>query len=67
MKLRIRELRTAAGITQEVAAGRAKIRQALWSQYERGARTPSLSRLSDIAAGLGCSPAELLETTKTGE
>lgn len=61
---RLRELRDAAGRTQEEVAERAGYTGKYVSEIERGLRDPPLSTLERIAvSGLGCSFDELLRGT----
>lgn len=57
--LKIRELRTAAGLTLEDVAGAAGVSQSLVSQVERGIAQPSIGTLRGIAAALGVPMAAL--------
>ena len=59
--LRVRELRTAQGLTQKQLAARAKIRQATVSKLESG-RAESIDRevLEKLASALGVDPGDLI-------
>ncbi|MGD9696445.1 MAG: helix-turn-helix domain-containing protein [Thermoleophilia bacterium] len=57
---RLRELRTAAGLTQEALAAKAGLHWTFVSQCERGVRNISLRNLLRIARGLGVPPSELM-------
>jgi len=52
---RIREARTSRGLTQVQLADTLKTSQGWLSQWERGARTPSVDWLSRLADALGVS------------
>lgn len=57
---RIRQLRKAAGLTQEQLADRTGYAQDRISNYENGRRPLRLAEMRVIARELGCSPADLL-------
>src|SRR5689334_18820569 len=59
---RLRELRTAAGLSQSQLGERVRppIHSQASARYEAGAVLPNLSALYRLAAALGVSPAELL-------
>ena len=57
----LRAARLAAGLTQEQAAAKGKMRQSLWSMYEGGSRTPSLKMLARLAKVVGVTSADLLK------
>ncbi|MEN6507126.1 MAG: helix-turn-helix transcriptional regulator [Planctomycetaceae bacterium] len=57
---RLRELRLAAGLSQEQAAAAAGIPQAMWSGYELDKRWPGRDMMEALARGVGVEPAELL-------
>ncbi len=61
IKLRIRELRIAAGLSQESVAKNLCVTQSAVGQWERGATYPSLDKLDDLSTLLGCSIADLFE------
>ena len=54
-------LRTAAGISQEELADRARLHRTYISSIERGQRNISLENLFRIAEALGTTPARLLK------
>lgn len=56
---RARQLRTAAGVSQEAFAHRVGIDRSYYGSIERGERNVSLDNICLIAAGLGVPPAEL--------
>ena len=56
---RIKQYRMAAGMTQKELAGAINASQNTISQYESGKRTPTVKRLLEISALLGCSVNEL--------
>ncbi|MBI4871313.1 MAG: helix-turn-helix domain-containing protein [Candidatus Riflebacteria bacterium] len=58
---RIRELRLALGLSIEAVALRSHVHPSFWSQVERGVKQPSLKSIHRMAAGLRCSPADILE------
>lgn len=62
---RLRELRTAQGLTQEELAARAGIEAAEVGFYERGEREPGLVMINRLADGLDAGASALLapETT----
>ncbi len=57
---RIRTVRRAADLTQEVIAERAGIHRTNMSLYENGQKVPKLETFVKIAMALGVSPCELL-------
>ena len=57
---RLRELRTAQGLTQEELATRAGVEAAEVGFYERGEREPGIVMLMRLADGLGCEAMSLL-------
>jgi transcriptional regulator with XRE-family HTH domain len=57
---RVRELRTASGVSQEDFAHACGIHRTHVSFLERGERTPTLDTVARVAAGLGMNLAELL-------
>jgi transcriptional regulator with XRE-family HTH domain len=61
---RIRALREAKGISQEVLAERSGLHRTYIGGVERGLRNPSLKSLSRIAKGLGAAVIELFQTEK---
>lgn len=52
--MKIRELRIAAGMTQQELASRMAVNQTAVSQWERNAVLPSSDRLPDLADALNC-------------
>lgn len=56
---KIREHRRSAGLTQRELAQALKISQNTVSQYESGKRNPTVKKLVEISALLGCSVSEL--------
>ncbi len=59
--LRVKELRTAQGLTQKQLAERAKIRQATVSKLESGRlKSVDLEVLEKLAKALGCDPGYLI-------
>lgn len=63
LRLRLRELRTAAGLSQEALANLAGIRQATVSGLETGrTRRVDLPALERLAKALGVEPHQLFET-----
>ncbi len=59
--LRVKELRTAQGLTQKQLAERAKIRQATVSKLESGRiKSVDLEVLEKLADVLGCDPGYLI-------
>lgn len=55
----VREVRMAAGLTQEELADRAGLDRSYMGGVERGERNPTLSVIEKIAEGLGVTLAEL--------
>lgn len=51
------------GLTQTDLAKRLSISQNAISQYEAGKRTPTVKRLAQIAASLGCTVDEIMADT----
>lgn len=56
----VRELRTAAGLSQEELASRCDLDRTYISLLERGLRQPTLATVFAIAAELGKSPSQLI-------
>lgn len=56
---RIKQYRAAAGMTQKELAGAINASQNTISQYESGKRTPTVKKLLELSALLGCSLDEL--------
>lgn len=61
---RVRELRLAAGLSQEKLAANAGMHRTYLSGVERGERNISLRNIARLARALDVSPAELLEDLK---
>lgn len=59
---RVRELRVARGLSQEVLAERAGIHRTYVSDLERGARNVGIDNIIAIAGALGVPPAHLFGT-----
>lgn len=57
---RVRQLRRAAGLSQEAFAHQVELDRSYFGSVERGERNVSLENICLIAAGLGVAPAELL-------
>lgn len=62
---KIRELRKAAGFTQERFAEAMGVTQSTVSQWESGRVLPDTAKLPKLAEVLGCSIADLFTTEKT--
>lgn len=60
MKLRIRELRLAKGLTQHQIAAKAGISQSYFNEIETGRKTVNARRLEQIADALGVQVADLV-------
>ncbi|MBQ7887310.1 MAG: helix-turn-helix transcriptional regulator [Clostridia bacterium] len=60
IRLRICQLRKAAGMTQGELAAQIGIKQSTLCQYEQSTHLPSLSRIVAIADALGCTVDELI-------
>jgi transcriptional regulator with XRE-family HTH domain len=58
---RLREVRTARGMSQEELAFAAKLHRTYVGGIERGTRNPSLSNVVRLAKALRMTPSELLE------
>jgi transcriptional regulator with XRE-family HTH domain len=58
---RVRELRTAAGLSQEAFAAKCGLDRTYVSGIERGTRNVGLRNIAAIAAALGVTLAELME------
>lgn len=58
--LRLRALRTSAGLTQQQLATRARMDYKYLGSLERGERNPTLFNIGRVANALGVSPAELV-------
>lgn len=61
---RIRELRSAQGISQEALADKAGVHRTYMGSVERGERNISLENIVKIAGALHTTPANLLSTVK---
>lgn len=61
MKLMIREIRDAQGLTGEELAERAGISRSYLTEIEKGTKTPNTRRLESIAKALGVWPEDLME------
>ncbi|MDP1861516.1 MAG: helix-turn-helix transcriptional regulator [Gemmatimonadaceae bacterium] len=61
---RLRELRTAAGLTQEKLAFRADLDRSYVGQVERGEVNVSIDNIAKLAHGLRVSPAALFEAAE---
>lgn len=62
IRLRLREMREAKGLTQQALADKAKVRQATVSNLELGKKKRiDLGILERLARALGVEPGELLE------
>lgn len=59
MYMRIKELRTAEGISQQALAVDCGVSQAVVSQWENGIVLPRTRQLPDLARALNCSIDEL--------
>lgn len=62
----VRELRSAAGYSQESFAARIKVHRTFMGTIERGRTNVSLDTLERLARGLGMGVWELLRTTEVG-
>ena len=58
---RVRELRIAAGLSQEELAFRADMKRSYVTDLERGTRNPSVRALERLAIALGVAASALLE------
>ena len=58
---RVRELREAAGLSQDDAAWRCRISRTYLSQLEAGKRNPTLATVEKVAAGLKLPMRELMD------
>lgn len=56
---RLRELRRAAGLSQEALASRLGMPQNSFSNWERGIASPGIEMTDEIARAIGCNPSEL--------
>ena len=57
----LRTMRTRRGLSQKQLAEKLRVSQAAVSLWETGAKYPSLDRLYDLAAVLGCRVAQLVD------
>lgn len=55
---RLRELRLAAGLTQEALALKLGMPQNSYSNWERGEASPGLELIDKIAKAIGCDPGQ---------
>lgn len=60
---RVRELREAAGMTQEGLADASGLHWTYVGQIERGERNPTFKNVVKLARGLSVSPGELMPTS----
>jgi len=60
----VRELRTAAGLSQERLAERADLHRNYVGLIERGLNSPTLAAVSALACALGLLPSELVRLTE---
>jgi transcriptional regulator with XRE-family HTH domain len=60
----IKNLRTAAGISQEELADRASIHRTYVSQLERGLKSPTIQMIFQLANALKTTPSEILRTVE---
>jgi transcriptional regulator with XRE-family HTH domain len=58
---RVREVRTAQGLTQERLAEAAGVHPTFISNLERGYRVPTVPTLLKLAAGLAVAPSRLID------
>lgn len=58
---RVRDLREAAGVSQEDLAWRCRLSRTYLSQLETGRRNPTLAAIEKIAKGLGKPLGELMD------
>lgn len=59
--MKIKDLRIAAGLTQQQLAEKSKISRENISRYESGMRIPSIRSLKAIASALGASVKDLVD------
>lgn len=64
---RVRELRTALGLSQEGLAEVSGFHWTYISQVERGRANPTLHNIMQLAEGLGCDAGELVAGLRRGE
>lgn len=60
LKIKIKEQRIKAGITQKSLADRLNVQQSTVSMWETGKAAPATKRLGEIASALGCGIVDLL-------
>lgn len=63
---RLRELRTAHGLSQEELANRTDMRSNVLGRLERGSREPRLTTILRVARGLEVQPGALLDDLRPG-
>jgi transcriptional regulator with XRE-family HTH domain len=64
--VRLRQLRTGAGLTQEALAAQAELSVDFLSLVERGINAPSFENIERLAAALGVEPRELFTFGNAG-
>ncbi len=64
VKIRLREIRIGAGLTQVELAKRARMDQADISRIEKGAKAISLDVLDRLCKALRCEPGDILVRTR---
>ncbi len=64
VKIRLREIRIRAGLTQVELAKRARMDQADISRIEKGAKAISLDVLDRLCRALKCEPGDILVRTR---
>lgn len=57
----IKEMRKAAGLSQEAVAEKLNVTQGAISQWETGQASPMMDKLPELARILGCDVSELFE------
>ena len=62
----VRDIREAAGISQEELAHRASIHRTHISQIERGIKVPTITTLAKLAKALGTTPSKIMRLTENG-
>lgn len=65
--LRVKELRTKLGISQEEAADRAGLHFTYWGAVERGEKNLTIESMGKIATGLGTTVGSLFKYEKCSE
>lgn len=58
--MRLKEMRTRAGVTQQELADRIGVKQSAVAHWEAGRFDPRMKRIAQIADVLGCKVTELL-------